>query len=350
MTDAPKTPAWHQSTARPEDVQFAFRMILGRQGSATEVESLVTRGVSVGELRQIFLNSPEFSKSRPPPKGPPTATSRRALELRPLDDPRIIYLHVPKCGGTTMHALLTAWFGAKNAHPERYNGLYDYHVADLAGHKIFSGHYDFYSTCLVPGRSFRLSFLRDPMARLISLYHFHRAHSAAFIERHNLTLARWANEYDIDAYFANERVRANVSIDNTMARNFSNVPQVVHTQPGVAGAPPPVPMTEMCRQAKANMAAFDLIGFMDVYDASVDLLAEMLGQPPVSEFRSEQVLDDLMDRDPNMRRIDRQTPSAETLAHMEELIRYDREVYAEAERLFRPRIDARAEAGSAEKP
>jgi hypothetical protein len=343
MTDATD---WRQAPASAEDVRQVFRMILGRDGADEEVQRFVERGVTVQQMRANVLQSPEFrnvmSSLQP---AHPSPWQGRGLHLRDLGDRRIVFLHVPKCGGTTMHAMLTAWFGAEAMHPERGNQLYFSHISDLAGRKVFSGHYDYYATCLVPGRVCRLSLLREPVARLLSLYHFHRAHSRAFIERKNLKLARWASEYDIDAYFAHEAVRAEASIDNAIARNFSNVSQLPHLRKGPQGAQT-VPLDEICRQAVENVATFDFIGFMDAYEASAAVIAELLGVAPLDRISPEQVLDDLMEREPNMQRIERQTPSPETLRDLEELVRYDREVYAAAERRFRPMIAARGRDGT----
>ncbi|MFH1796609.1 MAG: hypothetical protein ABIF45_19155 [Pseudomonadota bacterium] len=46
------------------------------------------------------------------------------------------------------------------------------------------------------------------------------------------------------------------------------------------------------------------------------------------------MLDVLMDGNPGMRRIDVQRPSDKTMASLEELVAYDRLIYARAEMLF----------------
>ncbi|KIT15148.1 Sulfotransferase family protein [Jannaschia aquimarina] len=330
-----------QAKAERRDIRMAYRMILGRNPNEQEFERLLEKGLSVWELRSQILNSQEFGQA-------PNATvaasrmkasfGRQKPRLRDMSERRVIYLHIPKCGGTTMHGLLTQWYGKENVHSERFNRLYHAPAADLAHSLVFSGHYDFYSTQFVPGNTFRLSFLRDPMERLISLYHFHRAHSPEIVERNNLVLARWAQENDIDAYFSDERVRAHASIDNTMARHFSNIPQVPHAGLGDI-SDRHASIEQMYVQAKANIELFDLVGFMDLYDESVGLLADMLNKPTIDEIRSEQVLDDLMERGVGIRRIERQSPSKAILEQMEELVSYDRKVYDAAERVFRPRIE-----------
>lgn len=318
--------------AQTTEITTLYKALLGRAPDANALQAnaehdLVTvaqRIVGSQEFRQRY-NATAAASLRP--QGLPN--------LRPLPDERLVYLHIPKCGGTTLHHLMTQWYGAENFHPERYNQLYLYSAADLVGYQVFSGHFDFYATRLIPGRKRMISFLRDPLQRLMSLYHFHRAHRSELIERQNLTLVRWATEMDIDAYFADERVRSHPAVHNSITRHFSNVPQIAHLWKGR-----PDPRLERLEliydQASKNLQRFDFIGFMDDYDGSVARLAKRLGKPGVEQIERKQSLDSLMQENPGMRRIEKQTPSAATLAQMEDLITYDRRLYDKARQIFAP--------------
>lgn len=253
--------------------------------------------------------------------------------VRPLGEEKVVFLHLPKCGGTTLHALLEQWFGAGALHPERLNGLYFATAAQLAAKRVFSGHFDFYATQLVPGRRLLISFMRDPVERLISLYNFHRAHRPDVVERDRLLLAGLAGKYDIDAYFRAAEVRAHPAINNSIVRYLSDQPQIPHLAPAAAAE---TSIEALCAQAVRNLDAFAFIGFMDDYDGSVGRLARRLGKPPVVRIERRQVLDDLMQTNPGMRLIERQRPNEETLAQMEDLVRWDRVVYAAARRKFLP--------------
>lgn len=259
---------------------------------------------------------------------------RRAYgRVRPLGEERVVFLHLPKCGGTTLHALLEQWFGVGALHPERLNGLYFATAAQLAAKRVFSGHFDFYATQLVPGPRLLISFMRDPRERLISLYNFHRAHRPDVVKRDNLALASLAQKYDIDAYFRAPEVRAHPAVNNSMARYLSDQPQIPHLAPA-AGAG--IPIEALCAQAVRNLDAFAFIGFMDDYDGSALRLARRLGKPPVERIERRQVLDELMQTNPGMHLIERQRPGKETLTQMEELVRWDEVVYAAARQKFMP--------------
>ena len=238
-----------------------------------------------------------------------------------LEAERLVFLHIPKCGGTTLHNMLVDWYGARNMHPERHNGLYFYSARHLAAKTLFSGHYDYYATRLVPGTPKVITFLRDPRSRLVSLYNFHRSHRDDLIERFNLTLARWANMYDIDEYFADPKVRAHPAINNSIARHLSNQPQLGRASGNVQAGGTPV---EVLRdQAIANLANFDFVGLMEDYDASIARLAALLDKP----------LPDTIDTDPNMKKIEKQRASEKTHALMDELVQEDEAVYGFARQL-----------------
>jgi hypothetical protein len=335
-----QTPAAAQLS--DNDIKLCYRLFLGRFPSESELERMKAAHTTVDSMRQVFLKSSEFARSyapfanTPAPKqdtqaARPTMQNLKA-QLLPADRDRVVFLHIPKCGGTTLHHMLGQWFKPENMHPERHNGLYGYTAANLASSVVFSGHYDYYATTLIPGPKKLISFLRDPSDRLVSLYNFHRAHTSEIIERNNLTLPRWANEHDIDAYFAHPQIRKHPGVDNAIVRYFSNMPQIAPSMkgPDLRNAP----LDELFEQALANLEKFAFVGFMDQYDADVDRLADTLGCARPAELRKHQVLDDLMQSDPNMRKIKKQRPTDETREGMEELIRYDRKFYARARELF----------------
>ena len=330
------------------EISLAYRLFLDRLPSGVEVERMQAAHKSIESLRKVFLTSAEFAARHAPPSpqggaaagarmpqaalAPRKAPKTLAPDLKPCDAERVVFLHVPKCGGTTLHHILEQWFGRANMHPERFNELYSYTGAQLASALVYSGHYDFYATTLIPGPKKLVSFLRDPVERLVSLYNFHRAHTPEAIERGNLLLPRWASEHDIDAYFAHPEIRRHPAIDNTIVRVFSSIPQ---TSPSMIGAELRNPTLEqMLEQALANLEKFTFVGFMDSYGRDVARLADTLGCAAPAEFPKHQVLDRLMDSGGNVRRIEKQRPSRQTRDSLEELTRYDRLFYARARALF----------------
>ena len=342
------TPSSPPPALSAQDIYLAYRMFLARAPSVSEVERMRAAHSTMDSLRKVFLTSSEFARhyasyaAKPATTvvAPPQQTAieraptlkKLAPNLQPCDAEKIVFLHVPKCGGTTLHDILGRWYGPQNMHPERFNELYSYTGAQLASARVFSGHYDYYATMLIPGPKTLISFLRDPAERLVSLYNFHRAHTSESIKRGNLLLPRWANEHDIDAYFAQDQIRAHPAVNNMIVRIFSNIPQ---TTPSIISPPlRDLSMDDMLEQALHNLEKFAFVGFMNTYDTDVNRLADMLGRPRLEATPKKQVLDTLMEGGGDMNKIEKQRPSAACRDSIEEIIQYDRKFYTRARELF----------------
>jgi len=160
-------------------------------------------------LRERLMESPEF-------------ISRMTQTLKPAEEhpfanfgrPAVVFIHVQKTAGTSVTHLLAENFASARRCPERFNHLHHYSVAELGKYDFFSGHFDLFSTYLIPRRTiFRLSILREPSERLISFYRFARAHppSPSLLADPHFALAK---ELDAVAYFGHERIRESRLINN----------------------------------------------------------------------------------------------------------------------------------------
>ena len=339
---AVKNPATSTTVLSSQEITIGYLLLLGRNPSSDEIQRMGSKVSDLTNMRKIIVGSPEFTKKYENLFRPKTAASAiRSLHgtkrdghesLLPLDSERIVFLHIPKCGGTTLHNVLALWYGENQMHAERFNGLYNHDATGLGSKQVFSGHFDFYSTSFIPGPKRFISVLRDPTDRLISLYNFHRAHGDKIIEQNNLQHARWANEYDIDSYFAQPMIRAHHAINNSLVRHFSSIPQIANRL--LAPSMQSVSLDEMFDQAIENLSKFAFIGFMDQYESDVVRLAGVLGKTPPVQLQKHQVLDELMTTNLAMKRIEKQRPSLASLDAIEELIEYDRKFYAHARALF----------------
>ena len=86
----------------------------------------------------------------------------------------IVFLHVPKAGGTTVREQLKAWFpDARHIQfesPQAWDSMSD---EELADYHIFTGHIGFRFVERIEN-PLLLSFLRDPLERAVSQYFYHR--------------------------------------------------------------------------------------------------------------------------------------------------------------------------------
>jgi len=98
---------------------------------------------------------------------------------------KIIFFHIPKTGGTTLHTLLTNEENGLNFCSKfRHNDILRQDPNVFTKYDFFSGHFR-YSTLAekIDLSKFTLiTMLRHPVDRIISMYRFGKSHSESFIE------------------------------------------------------------------------------------------------------------------------------------------------------------------------
>ncbi len=127
-------------------------------------------------LRSIVRSTPNAKRRIVWPGLSPdfkTATPLR-MSLNPTDRP-IVFLHLPKTGGQTIHHAIAGIVGETNVSPIRVNAQTQGGPTFPPGFRFHSGHLDWVDLDTVPGRPFVFSVLRDPMERLGSFYFYMRA-------------------------------------------------------------------------------------------------------------------------------------------------------------------------------
>ena len=119
----------------------------------------------------------------------------------------IAFIHVPKTGGTTLRSLLTACFPQTHIDPSR---LELHSPAVLARYNFFHGHFDYFSTRLIPrNRIRRVSIFRDPVQRLISRYRYYWSHPADTRGR------ELAHELGPEDFFEHPQITSELDSNNT---------------------------------------------------------------------------------------------------------------------------------------
>ncbi len=117
----------------------------------------------------------------------------------------IVFLHLPKTAGQTIHNALAAAVGAARVSPIRTHTQVQGDAAQFPlGHALYSGHLDWAGVGVLPARRFVFTVLRDPRERIASFYFYLRReaarlspHALARPENHGLkaALERSAEDY-----------------------------------------------------------------------------------------------------------------------------------------------------------
>lgn len=129
-----------------------------------------------------------------------------------LRDKKVIFLHLPKAGGSTLIAIMHRQYGKESVHaitnryPEQsliaFGRLGD---ADKQGMMALEGHIPYSATPYLPGNTSYITLLREPIKRVTSFYYHVRSRSRNYLHEtivsNNLSLEEClrsgiSNEFD----------------------------------------------------------------------------------------------------------------------------------------------------------
>lgn len=95
----------------------------------------------------------------------------------------IVFLHIPKTAGQSVHHFLQALVQPDLVAPARLNDqLYLLSIADLRRYRLFSGHLDWALLDCILQPKFAFTILRNPVDRILSFYFFLRAEAQKLSE------------------------------------------------------------------------------------------------------------------------------------------------------------------------
>lgn len=129
---------------------------------------------------------------------------------------KLLFIHHPKTGGTSINEALRQLKPAWRRHPAVFDNLPDFGREELRAADYYSGHYTRHSIDAVPGRPFRMTVLRDPVDRALSLVRFCRAHRTPL----PVPALRAAQEMDVNEMFCSSIPRLEDYYGNWYVRAF----------------------------------------------------------------------------------------------------------------------------------
>jgi len=177
----------------------------------------------------------------------------------------IIFLHIPKTAGTTLNEILQQQFEPEQIYflgPTAQKTIREYQELEAEEKepvRLVSGHTPYGFHEYVAGSSTYFTFLRDPVDRVVSFYHFVRKN-----EQHYLNSAV-VNEFDGIKSFINSGITT--MVDNGQTRLISGV----WLKPGFGEV-----TSQDLEQAKLNLKQnFSVVGLTEQFDATLLLFREI---------------------------------------------------------------------------
>ena len=198
--------------------------------------------------------------------------------------PRLVFLHVPRTGGTTLHHHLSAHFAPDEICPERFSRLNRYSPEQLEKWRFFSGHFNADEIRRIPGPLFIVTILRNPIERLLSNYYFWKRHRLETIEKHRLDGPRIIKGGDLADFLRSNHVGILDSTNNMMARRFAGQ---VHAWPDggwrvrVGDKGFEVTDLQIVHRALGNLISFDVYDDISALQGIYARIAQVYGMKPL---------------------------------------------------------------------
>lgn len=237
----------------------------------------------------------------------PAAPKRRAL----------LFLHVPKAGGTALWGALGNRFAAEDC-------LDTYHArrptdGEMNAARFMTGHLSMSVLDRFEQTPFSITVLREPIARVLSTYSFFRELDEPRtirprLERHD-AMVRLARRHSLEELIEEAPDLAEYYLGNWQAR--------------VLGAKRLDRTDERLEDALDGLRRCDFVGLAERQDESVDWLTRCLGWAPLTPLPRTMV---------TRHRLRQEEISSAALEALRGFTAVDRELYSEAERLYEDRV------------
>ncbi|MBR0680289.1 sulfotransferase family protein [Roseomonas eburnea] len=248
---------------------------------------------------------------------------------RPADpDMRLVFIHVPKTGGTSLHAALARHFAPESVVHAIAPASWGDALSPASRIRYISGHTRFSAAALMPRPHRIATVLCEPVERLLSLYTFWRRH-----RDNSLPELREAVEKDLLGFLRSPEPLVRAAIDNAMARQLYGAALIApdgrwFTPISGCGTQARLPEQEVLAGALENLAVCDAVGVMDDLPALYRQICAELAMTPGPEPGRLNTRDDVS---PGLREAPPPEPlTPEIRRELDRLTRLDRIVYEAA--------------------
>src|SRR5438105_136709 len=317
--------------------QPVYKGLQGRAPSATELLDYTAMMRQPNDLEHVLrkiVKSSEFSRKRTEDSNVPDPKNR-------FEVPTLVFLHMHRTGGSSLNRLLALSYGHRNICFRGSNRIYKAPAGLLSRSTVFAGHLNYDSLSYIPRKSLSIvGMVREPRGRLLSLYHYWRAHEpthADYSEGSQL-----ANELSLVAFLQDPRISTRPEVWNHMTWALMGERQWSEWRHRLAADPAD---ERVLREARALIAGrlrgMLFVGLQERFAESVELLFHALGRSKPSELPQLNSLGDRMVSDPHFKKaLPAEGVGVEAERVLERVLQLDLALYDEAHKLFEERYSS----------
>jgi hypothetical protein len=214
-------------------------------------------------------------------------------------------MHIPKTGGNSVFKIIADHVPSLRICPSPRLGVWNYRYYDVHGYDIYSGHFDHEFLDQIGAGALRLTMVRHPVARIVSMYDYWRGFSADEISAISAEIPDngplFASSVRFDAFVAAPTQFVKGQVENGMTRQLLG-----KTYKELLSNP-----NEMINEAYRRLSTFDWVGITEQLDQSIASLADLL------EFNPEVGIPRLNDSYARGNSITRTRPTEQEIALVE---------------------------------
>ncbi len=178
---------------------------------------------------------------------------------------QLCFLHIGKTAGTSLqHALFESLHDAAIFH-ESLPNFDRASAAELAINDLVIGHFMYQHVAKLRTDRFLFSFLRDPIERVISTYHFLRTDSP--VEEYSRRAIEAAKVLTLQEFLLCDDPGVRMVTENFQAKTLA-----YDIRPEYQAA-----ILDLQSEAERNLATFDFVGIVEYFPESMAALSEKLG-------------------------------------------------------------------------
>ena len=190
-----------------------------------------------------------------------------ALHRGGADDRCVVFVHLPRTGGTTVAKVLDRKYRSRVLHLETLwkplASVGDLPFDERAAARVVTGHVHYGVHEYIPRECVYVTMLREPVARIASMYRFIRGNPKHWLHDELVRSEMGLEEFAETA--------ADPGVDNHQTRLIAGIGS------GEFGQPQSELGAEALETAKRNLRAFGAVGLTERFDESFILLRRALG-------------------------------------------------------------------------
>jgi Sulfotransferase family len=181
------------------------------------------------------------------------------------------FMHLPKTGGISVRGVITSHLPSLRIAPSPKLGIWELTPDHIGRYDLYSGHFEYRFFDKIGNQVLKLTMLRHPLRRMVSLYDYWRGFTdgaiSAITEEIPDNGPLFASSVDFYEFIRNPTPFVRTHVENGLTRQLL----------GKSYNASPSNYSAMVHEAKRRLCTFDWIGITERFDASIQELAKRVG-------------------------------------------------------------------------